>query len=187
MTDTAHHSDDAPSPLTDPEALRDRDDVEFVESTRAFPDDQFEALRERYQTIDGVVLVGVTTDDSVLLWGDDDWAPPGGNVGPDEDWTAAARRHAEDVTGRDVTVDGPVAVEYNEFHREGDETDSFPAPVVHFELSLPDADDAFLDDPTIPADAENDLIEEDTRLAWFDGVPDDVHPEHERHAELYLE
>ncbi|EMA35838.1 hypothetical protein [Halococcus hamelinensis] len=49
--------------LTEPETLRDRDDVEFVDAPPAEHEDHF----ERYESIAGVVVAGVTDDRGRLL------------------------------------------------------------------------------------------------------------------------
>ena len=188
MTDTTD-VDDAPTTdgLTDPRTLRDRDDVEFVEDTRTFEAETFEGLRERYDAIDGVVQVGVTTDEAVLLWGEDTVAPPGGDVESDEDWAAAARRAMADLTGQQVEIDHPVLVEMTQFCREGDDSERFPAPSVHFEASLVDPDHEFLDDPAVPDDFEHPMFDENPVLGWYDDVPEHVHENHAHHVELYLD
>ena len=186
MSDTT--DDPRTTELADPRTLRDRDDVEFVEDERTFPDETFEGLRERYDAIEGVVQVGITTDDGeVLLWGDDTVAPPGGDVETGEDWAAAARRAMEALTGQRVAVDRPVLVEWTQFCRESDESERFPAPSVHFEASLVDPDSAFLGEPAVPADFEHPMFEDDPVLDWYEGVPENVHENHAHHVELYVD
>jgi ADP-ribose pyrophosphatase YjhB (NUDIX family) len=171
------------------DALRDRDGVAFVESTRSFEQRTFEALRQRYRSIDGVVKVGVTTDDgAVLLAGQETWAPPGGNVETGEDWAAAARRAIEDLAGVAVTVDDVARVEETYFCLAGDEDSRFLAPNVLFGASLADDEPDFLDDPTVADDLDDPVYGdgEDVELGWFDAVPEDVHPNHADHVELFL-
>ena len=188
MSETDPHGDADQSPLTDPDSLRDRDGVVVEEAERPMPDEKYEALRERYDAIAGVVQVGLTNDGGeVLLWGDESAAPPGGNVDAGEDWVVAAREAMENLTGHQVEIDHPLMLEVTQFQRESDESDSFPAPSVHFAASLVDPDPAFLDDPTVPEDFEHPMFEEPPTIRWFDAVTDDVHENHAHHVELYVE
>lgn len=187
MTTDSTPPDDEPSPLTDPEVLRDRADVAVEERHRPLPDEKFEGLKQRYDAIGGVVQIGLTNDDAVLLWGDDSVAPPGGSVGAGEDWIAAARETMEDLTGQQVEIDRPLMLEITHFQRESDESESFPAPSVHFAASLVDPDPEWVADPEPPADYEEPMFEERPRIRWFDAVTDDVDENHAHHVELYLD
>lgn len=194
---TGHETEDDPSTEattddwrtghTDPESLRDREAVPVDEKERTFEEAKFEGLRRRYEQIDGVVLVGVTTDDGeVLLQGDDTWSPPGASVEAGEDWADAARRGIEQLTGVDIQIDRPVLVEITDFCLDGDESTRFPAPSIHFEASLSSDATAFREDPTFAGDVDGEYYAE-RELAWFDELPDDAHPNHEEHIELYLD
>ncbi|MFB6068580.1 MAG: hypothetical protein ABEJ90_01475 [Halobacterium sp.] len=191
MTDRATTQAEEQSPTAsfdDPAELRARDGVEVVDRQRPMPDEKFEALRDRYDAIEGVVQVALTDGDGrVLLWGVEDAAPPGGSVDGGEDWVAAAQSAMEDVTGQAVRVEEPVFLEVTEFHREGDESESFPAPSVHFAASLVDSDEAFVEDPSVPEGFEHPMFEEDPELDWYAAVTDDVHENHRHHVERYLE
>jgi ADP-ribose pyrophosphatase YjhB (NUDIX family) len=189
MTDEAKRQRTDRASLTDLDALRTRGDVEFLERTRALEQRKFEALRKRYQSIDGVVQVGVTDDDgAVLLVGPDPWAPPGGNVDAGEDWAAAARRAIADLTGVAVTVDGVERVEETYFCLESDEDSRFLAPSVLFSASPAEEPGDFRADPTVASDLDDPLYGdgEDVELAWFEEVPGDAHPNHVDHIELFL-
>lgn len=174
--------------LSDPESLRDREDVAFDEQSRSIDRETFEALRERYDAIDGVVQVGVTSDDgAVLLWGPDGWAPPGGDVEPGEDWAAAARRAIEELAGVSVDIDGPELVERIEFGVEDEADSRFPAYNVLFGASLPD--DTGPADVEVVDDLDHPYFDDgtDLELAWFDEVPEDAHANHEDHVRLFLD
>ncbi|WP_232701305.1 hypothetical protein [Halobacterium wangiae] len=187
MTDTNTRSEDAQSPLTDPDSLRERDDVVVEEVTRPMPDEKFEALRERYDAIAGVVQVGLTHEDAVLLWGEESAAPPGGSVDGGEDWVAAARDAMEDLTGQQVEIDDPLLLEVTHFARESDESETFPAPSVHFGASLVDPDPAFVSDPSAPEDFEHPMFEDPPQLQWVEAVTDAVDENHAHHVDLYLD
>lgn len=188
-------ADDAPprKTLSDPDVLRTRDDVEYLERERAFDAETFEWLRERYDAIAGVVQVGVTTDaGSVLLvkYGrNGQWAPPGGDVRPGDDWAAAARRGIEELTGVAVTVDVVERLERTEFRREGDPDGSFAADSCFVRASLAGDEPGFRASPEIPADFDHDYLGDgdDLSIAWFDGVPADVNPNHEAHVRIFLD
>lgn len=188
---------DAPTPTTeepttdelyDADALRDHDGVVVEERERPMPDEKFEALRERYDAIAGVVQVGLTNDDGdVLLWGEESAAPPGGSVGDGEDWMAAARDAMEALTGQRVRVDAPLMLEVTYFHREGDPEERFAAPSVHFAASLVDPDSEWVADPAAPEDYENPMFEDRPHLQWYSEVGDDVDENHAHHVDLYLD
>lgn len=173
--------------VRDPDVLRDRDDVVVEESTRPIADEKFEALRERYDVIAGVVQIGLTNDDAVLLWGDEGVAPPGGSVQDGEDWVATARDTMESLTGQRVEVEDPLMLEVTHFARESDESETFPASSVHFAASLVDPDPEFLGDPTPPEDFEHPMFEDLPTLQWVDEVTEDVEDNHAHHVELYLD
>ncbi|MFB6269112.1 MAG: hypothetical protein ABEH83_04155 [Halobacterium sp.] len=174
--------------LTDPYALRDVDGVEVVESTRPVPDEKFEALRERYDAIAGVVQVGLTNGDGdVLLWGESAAAPPGDSVDDGDDWVAAARDAMEALTGQRVSVDRPLFLEITCFARESDESETFPAPSVHFAASLLDPDPAFLTDPTAADDFDHPMFDDRPVIQWYGAVTDDVDDNHAHHVERYLD
>jgi len=181
--------DDTGVTAPDPEAVAARDGVAVDERTRAFPDEQFDALRDRYNQIDGVVMVGVTRDDgAVLLQGGDDWSPPGGEVDPGQDWASAAVAAVEALTGVEVTVEAAELVEYIEFHREGDSDDSFRAAILHFGASLASDADSFREEPTVADDWDHPAFDPATLdLAWFDAMPTDADSNHEDHIALYFD
>lgn len=188
---------DAPTPETeestldelhDADALRDRDDVVVEERERPMPDEKFEGLRERYDATAGVVQVGLTNDDGdVLLWGEEAAAPPGGSVGDGEDWVAAARGTIEDLTGQTVSIDDPLVLEVTYFHREGDETERFPAPSVHFAASLVDPDDEWVANPSVPDDFDHPMFDDRPTVRWYSAVTDDIDDNHAHHVEHYLD
>lgn len=176
--------------FADPDALREREDVAFEERDRAVPTEQFEALRERYAALDGIVQFGIRDDDGrVLLAGDDAYAPIGGDVTPGDDWTTAAADAMTDVTGQSVRVEDVVAFERTRFHPEGDDEGSVRADCAFFVASLVDPDPAFLDDPSFRDDLDHPLYGGDTdlSLAWFDGVTEDVNENHAQHVAWLLD
>lgn len=174
--------------LSDPEALRGRDDVPFEEVERELDEDQYEALRERYDAIDGVVQIALTTDDGRLLLqgfdGASSWAPPGGEVDPDQDWVEAARDSIERLTGVEVEIDDAVLVEHLTFRPEDDEETGFTAYGVSFSASLGDEDSEFARNPTLAIDIPEEY---DWTFGWFDSVPEDANPNHVGHIELFLD
>jgi hypothetical protein len=173
-----------------PGALRERDGVVYEERERTVPVEQFEALRERYAKLDGIVQFGIRDDDGrVLLAGDDAYAPLGGDVTPGDDWTTAAADAMTNVTGQAVRVDAAVAFERTTFHPEGDREGSVHADCAFFAASLVDPDPAFLEDPTFRDGLDHPLYGADTdaTLAWFDGVTDAVNENHARHVEWLLD
>lgn len=176
--------------FADPEAVREREGVVSEERDRTVPIEQFEALRERYAQLDGIVQFGIRRDDGrVLLAGDDAYAPVGGDVTPGDDWATAAADAMANVTGRSVRVEDVVAFERTTFHPEGDREGSVHADCAFFVASLVDPDPAFLDDPSFRDGLEHPLYgaDTDTTLAWFDAVTDDVNENHAHHVEWLLD
>lgn len=176
--------------LSDPETLVDRGDVPVTEVERTLGGERFEGMREHYSRIDGVVQVGITTDDGqLLLQGSEtagQWAPPGGPVGPGQDWVEAARQTMETQTGVELTVDSVELCERLTFRCEDDPTEQFSAYGVSFAASPVAADAGFLDDPAI-VDHPHLPPDHDQTFAWFDGVPDDANENHVEHIERFLD
>ncbi|MFC6952504.1 hypothetical protein [Halorubellus litoreus] len=179
--------------LADPEALHEREDVPYEEDERDLPAEKFEALRERYEQLAGVTQFGITNDDGgVLLAGDESYAPLGGNVRPDDDWVAATERAASALFAVDVRVDHPTMVERTVFRHEDDPDRAFVADSVLFEASVVPTDDgrvdSFLATPSFVDDLDHPMYGGDeTTLAWFDAVTDDVHENHRGHVERFLD
>ena len=176
--------------LANPETLRGRVDIPDREVRRTLGGQAFDGMRGHYSGIDGVVQVGITTDDGrLLLQGSAEsggWAPPGGSVRPGEDWVEAARRAMEKQTGVEVRVDTVELYEHLVFEHEDDTGRRFTAPGVSFAASVVDAPPGFLDDPDILNHPQ--LPEDhDQTFAWFETVPDGARENHVEHIELFLE
>jgi ADP-ribose pyrophosphatase YjhB (NUDIX family) len=96
--------------VTDPEALRDHQDVPFHEESDVVDTETVEAVAEA----DDMAPVGVTNAaGEVLVMRVTDtcsWKIPTTAVGPDEDFDAAAREWVRRNTGLDIDLDGPLAV-----------------------------------------------------------------------------
>lgn len=134
-------------------------------------------------------MVGLVDGDGrVLLQGDDEVAPPGGDVDPDEDWAAAARRRFEELTGIAVAVEALERYEPTEVHCEGSD-EWFLAPALHVRLRLAEDAPGFREDPRPLDDPDHAYYDDgdEVTLRWYDDVPDDVHPNHEGHVALSLE
>lgn len=192
MTDEPTSTELPIEPITDLERVRNRSDVEYVQTRRAFPPDSFENLRARYNSIAGVHQVGVTTaDGAVLLIGGETWSPLGGEVLPGEDWGAIARVEIETVTGVGIDIHDVERVVDGEFYSEANEEDRFIAPCVFFSASLrdPESEEAFLENPTFATDLDHPLYGDGSgfRLGWFEAVPDDAHPNHVDDIQLFLD
>lgn len=172
--------------LADPESLRDGT-APVEEIDRVVPAAQFERLREHYDSVAGVVQVGITDEDGrVLLQGspeDGEWAPPGGPVEPGADWVAAAERTMEAQTGVDVEIHDVRLLERLRFSTEdGEETVSSWG--VTFGAAAEDEqflrNPEIVDHPYLPPDHEQ-------TFAWFEAVPEDANDNHVEHIELFVE
>jgi len=175
--------------LADPATLRARADIPDTEVRRTLGEQAFEGMGNHYDSIDGVVQVGITTDDRELLLqgseGSGDWAPPGGSVRPGEDWVDAARRTMETQTGVEVTVDTVELYEHLIFEHGEEPGRQFTAPGVSFAASLAEAPPEFLHDPDI---VEHPQLpdDHDRTFAWFEAAPDDARETHVEHIEMFL-
>jgi NUDIX domain. len=147
-------------------------------------------MQSHYSSIDGVVQVGITTDDGeLLLQGSAEsggWAPPGGSVRPGEDWVDAARRTMETQTGGEVTVDTVELYEHLVFEHEEESRRRFTAPGVSFAASMVDAPPGFFENPDI-VDHPQLPDDHDQTFGWFETVPDDARENHVEHIEMFLE
>jgi len=186
--------------ITDPESLRDRDDVRFTEETAVLDRETYESVRGQSEVGDGAALVGITNDDGEVLLKDTctGWLPPGGNVAPDGDWAAVARQQAESWTGVAVELDAIERVRRIDRRLEGadpSETPALPFHVVYFRASpaageavagdsAPDgsddsasgeSDDSASDDGDGPDENDEDAPE----VQWFGEVPEGVDQNHE--------
>lgn len=190
-----NHDPTTDESLADPTAVRDRPDVAESIEERTVPTEKHEALRERYEQIDGVVQVGVRRADGALLLErtdrSEEWAPPGGNVAPDQDWIEAATAAAESITGEAIVVDEPVLYGRITFVPDEGDGEGVAAETVVFGASLADPETAFADEPTLPEDLDDPLYGDGEsvglELAWFESVPEDVNPNHREEVELLLE
>lgn len=94
--------------FSDPESLREREDVPFVEETSVHDEDHCSV------GIDGRTVVGVTTDDGAVLLAVHEESSiamlPHGPVESGDDWATVGRRAVEEMTGVAVELDGPELV-----------------------------------------------------------------------------
>lgn len=159
--------------IPNPEQLLQTGSVPLETTDRTFREAKYEGLRKRYQTIEGVVMVGVVNNKGkVLLKEPGRWTPPGGSVQPGEDWAAAARRIIKQQTGSSATITKPVLVEKMVFRNRDDNEDQFSAYILHLQA-------AFTEEP--------DSITQQPGFKWFGNIPTDAHPNHIKHIDLYLQ
>lgn len=162
--------------VDDPARLIANTDVSYSETSRTFRKAKFEGLKQRYSTIEGIVMVGIVNNNGeVLLKGPGNWSPPGGAVQPGEDWAAAARRVIRQQTGTQIYIERPVVVEEMCFQQKGDRDKQFSAYILHFRARL--ADEV----------AGTSTIESLDSFSWFNNIPEDAHPNHTSHIKFYLE
>jgi hypothetical protein len=104
--------------LTDPEALRQREGIEF----RDTPPEEHHNHFELYESIAGMVIAGVTDADGRLLLMEHEDAPyptmPYGKVTPADGWVATMRETVADSTGVTVTVNEARRVRHNTYRSE---------------------------------------------------------------------
>lgn len=107
--------------LTDPETLRQREDVAFVDA----PPEDHQNHFEVYESIAGMAIAGVTDDDGRLLLLEHERvdlpALSYTQVDPGEDFVAAARAIVETGTGIEARIDDPLRVRRCTYRSEGGE------------------------------------------------------------------
>lgn len=165
MTANAHG--DAPptalAPLTDVDALRDRDDVAFHETVDTVPVEVVDQMAD----LPDLASVGITNDGGEVLLRrlteTCSWKIPSASVAPDADFVAAIRDQISETIGLTVAIESVVGVWDITVQTEDGERTASRAFVV-FEAAVTDGD-YDLDDAT-PA---GDPVEEAT---WFDALPD---------------
>lgn len=99
-----------------PTTLDERDDVTTRETTRSVGTETFETA----EAIEGLVLVGVEHEESVVLVDGphDAWTLPGGLITDSGEWLERARAGVLDQTGLDARIEAPVQVTRVENHLE---------------------------------------------------------------------
>jgi hypothetical protein len=168
--------------ITDPESLRDRDDVRFTEETAVLDREMYESVRGQSETDDGAALVGVTNDDGEVLLKNTctGWLAPGANVAPGDDWTTAARREAESWLAVAVELDAVEHVRRIDHRVEGEDTQDRvddPFYLVFFRASLAPGE-------TAPVDSGD---EDAPDVAWFDEVPAGVDEDLEEDVAVFFD
>ena len=153
-------------PLTDPESLVDRDDVDFREEASVEHQHHFEL----YEPIEGIIVVGVTDDEGrVLLMvhsEDPGVVLPYAPVESGEDWVAVARRKIEEAAGVDVDIDGVERVRRKYFSPEGDdERQTMGYDVVV--CARPSTGETFGESTSVGEEG-------DWSLKWVDEIPEDA-------------
>lgn len=152
--------------LYDPESLRDRPDIEFVEERQPIPTAEFDTTEDR---IESHAVVGITnTNGEVLLMDDGEhgWTLTAFPVEDGDEWTAVARLGIERVTGREITLEGVERVRRVEFVEDGPGDHRFDMYDVLFGAEPVEGRPV----------AEEFEGPGQTRweLEWFDTVPDGV-------------
>jgi hypothetical protein len=112
--------------LTDPESLRGREDVAYVENAPEVHQGHY----DRYESIAGMAVAGVTDDEGRLLLLQLDEAPvptmPYAQVAPGDDWVTAVEAAVVDTTDVPVDVDGVRRVRRDTYRSEdGAETTGY--------------------------------------------------------------
>lgn len=166
--------------LTDPETLRDRDDVAFEQQTRRFDGEEADAVREQFPEWDSHVAVGVLNDAGEVLLVDDGhhgWTLPAAPVGDGDDYVTAGREYVEALLDADVPVSGVERVRRIDYFVGDDDRLGGVYNVVVRADSVDS--EAVAADPVSPDDALD-------AAGWFDEVPDGAAGPVAADAELFL-
>ena len=163
--------------LTDPETLRERDDVEFIDA----PPEEHQNHFEGYEPIAGMAIVGVTNERNRLLVLEREDAPhptmPYHEVALGDDWVATAQGAVESATDIEVAIDDVHRVRRNTYRSEtGEKTTGYD---VVFAASPSD-------DGETSSDSESDWVP-----AWHDtttlDLPDDENIDVVNDIRLFIE
>lgn len=157
--------------LTDPERLRDRDGVRFLEESRIVPQSEFESVVE---TADSHVAVGITDDDGAVLLENDGahgWTLPAFVVDAGEDWAETARHGIDRLTDGPVELAAPELVRRVEFRPDGQER-AGADPESRFRMYNVVVRAAAVDQESIAIDRSTERGSE-RNLEWFAEVPDE--------------
>ncbi|WP_135820685.1 NUDIX domain-containing protein [Halostella litorea] len=153
-----------PTELSDPTELADSPTVDYREHTAVHDDGNYCEADVAGRTVvgltdeDGAVLLHVNRERSAALL-------PNGKVQSDEDWLAAGRRAAEELTGLAVRIDGPRLVRRVEHVVDG--ADEPQATTHHLVVEAsPEAGRPNRPQPTVPAEQADEW-----EAGWFDSVP----------------
>ncbi|SDJ44329.1 hypothetical protein [Natronorubrum texcoconense] len=151
--------------VTDLESLRDRPGVQFHEETERVDSELFETL----ETLDDMAVVGVTNGDGdvLLMRVTEECALklPTAEVGPDEDYAAAARNWVESQAGLEITLDSLEGVWCHEGRLEGTDRTTTRAFVVFG--ATPEVDEDGTDGTT-------DKRTEAYTVGWYAELPTDA-------------
>lgn len=162
MTETSTRNADEASDDSrfDPETLREREDVEYVEATKVNEDTDHCAV-----DIEGRAAVGVTNDAGEVLTIVDDETRftllPNSMVEAGDDWVAAGRDHVEQMFDLPVEIDEPRRVRKVEHVLEGDDEPHTTSYHVVFGASP-------------AADPENATDGCNWHVEWLDRFPEDA-------------
>lgn len=156
-----------PESLTDPDALRDRDDVAFHEERDVVDEETFETVAE----LDDTAPVGVTNaDGEVLLMritADCRLKIPAAAVEPGDDYAETARRWVETNAGFAVAFDDIAGVWRYEVRVDGADRTATRQFVVFAASPAPGERGA-------GGPAEISADREAVHAAWYDTLPDEA-------------
>jgi len=154
--------------LRDPSTLRDESGVEYTEARTTDGGDAF----EYYDTVEGLVAVGVTNEAGAVLLMDSPhgWRLPYGHVPDGADWLDRVAEIAATLTGVDAAAAEVLRVSAvtHELRNDPQRTVTSYDAVVGTE---PVAGEPVADDPTFGEWSDLDL-------GWFAEVPDDAYHAH---------
>ncbi|WP_226011532.1 NUDIX domain-containing protein [Halomicrobium salinisoli] len=163
--------------LSDPEALRERDDVDVRDRTVDASREEFGRLRDHWTGLDGYVAVGVPNRDGAvpLMNVGDGWTLPAGPVETGGDYAAAARRVVENTLGVAPGVERPERAYHSTFRGDGDR---FVAHTVVFRAA-PVAGE--------PVAAEPHTVDEGAvEVDWFEEPPERIPEGPDEDVRLFL-
>lgn len=144
--------------LTDPESLREREDVEFIDA----PPEEHQSHFEMFKSVAGTAVAGVTDVDGRLLLvkheATESLVLPFTRVEHGDDWFVVARKAVADSTDIDVTIGEPIRVRHCTYRSEaGEETTDYDVVFT----ATPEGDRDVSDVPGVSC-------QDDWSAAWHD-------------------
>ena len=167
-------------PFTDPESLRNRDEIEFQTKTEILEKSEFNASREDLNDLDNHAAIGLTNDQGEVLLQNDGshgWTLIACPVEEDQEWVAAVSSYTRELLGNPIQIDDIERVRRRDYRVEGDEDLQISIYNVVFRGSAIDRV-AFED-----GESTSDEIQQ-TR--WFSDAPEDQPDTIQEDVRLFL-
>ena len=154
--------------LSDPEFLRDYDEVEFQTEVEILDEEGFEDAHENLRALDSHVVVGIVNDrEEVLLQNDGHhgWTLTAFSVESSDDWVVTACNRVKRLTGTAIEINGAERVRRIDYCLESENDPRISIYNVVLRAS-PVEGETIEENPCSPH-------EDSPELEWFNRVPEE--------------